>query len=106
MVAGRLAELDWRRVLVRTVVGCELLFGVFRGAFLLGYWPGVLALAMHADHAIHMVQARRVLAGLPPYLGWKLSDPFACINLSLLVALVAPASAPYLSQWLPYSAAS
>lgn len=69
-------SVDWRRVLVCPAIACEPLLGVFRASFWLAHWPGVVALAQHADHAIYMVQAHRVLAGGPPYPAWELSGPF------------------------------
>ncbi len=76
MTASRPAAIDWRRVFVRTVIGCELLFGMWRAAVWVAHWPGVVALAKHADHAIYMVQAHRVLAGGPLYPAWELAGPF------------------------------
>ena len=68
--------IDWRRVLVRSLIGCLVLYGVVRGVYWLDHWNGVVALAAHADHAIYMVQAHRILAGGPLYPAWELSGPF------------------------------
>ena len=68
--------IDWRRVLVRSLIGCLVLFGVVRGVYWFDHWDGVVALAAHADHAIYMAQAHRVLAGGPLYPAWELSGPF------------------------------